>query len=81
MWLRAPWEEAGKLQRPLPNTMLRIIASGDREDPLSEVTTVTPAMMDRIEAVVCLAESGSGFYGPERVSQAVRRDNGQGSGR
>jgi hypothetical protein len=28
-----------------------------------------------------LAESRSGFYGPERVSQAVRRDNGQGSGR
>jgi putative SOS response-associated peptidase YedK len=33
IWLHAPWEEAGKLQRPLPNTMLRIVASGEREDP------------------------------------------------
>jgi hypothetical protein len=24
------------LQRPLPNTMLRIVASGEREDPPSE---------------------------------------------
>jgi putative SOS response-associated peptidase YedK len=32
IWLRAPWEEAGKLQRPLPNTMLRIVASGEREE-------------------------------------------------
>jgi hypothetical protein len=28
--------KAGKLQRPLPNTMLRIVASGEREDPPSE---------------------------------------------
>jgi putative SOS response-associated peptidase YedK len=36
VWMRAPWEEAGKLQRPMPNTMLRIVASGEREDPPSE---------------------------------------------
>jgi putative SOS response-associated peptidase YedK len=33
VWMRAPWEEAAMLQRPLPNTMLRIVASGEREDP------------------------------------------------
>jgi putative SOS response-associated peptidase YedK len=33
VWMRAPWDEAGELQRPLPNTMLRIVASGEREDP------------------------------------------------
>ncbi|MDB5611387.1 MAG: hypothetical protein JWP25_8287 [Bradyrhizobium sp.] len=33
VWMRAPWDEAGQLQRPLPNTMLRIVASGEREDP------------------------------------------------
>jgi len=33
VWLRAPWEEAGELQRPLPDGMLKIIASGEREDP------------------------------------------------
>jgi putative SOS response-associated peptidase YedK len=36
VWMRAPWEEAKALQRPLPNTMLRIIASGEREDPPPE---------------------------------------------
>jgi putative SOS response-associated peptidase YedK len=34
VWMRAPWEEAALLQRPLPNTMLRIVASGEREDPV-----------------------------------------------
>ena len=33
VWMRAPWEEASQLQRPLPDPMLRIIASGEREDP------------------------------------------------
>jgi hypothetical protein len=34
--MRAPWDGARQLQRPLPNTMLRIVASGEREDPPSE---------------------------------------------
>jgi uncharacterized protein (DUF2267 family) len=38
IWMRAPWEEASGLQRPLPNTMLRIIASGEREDPPPQQT-------------------------------------------
>ena len=33
LWVRAPWEEAANLQLPLPNTTLRIVASGEREDP------------------------------------------------
>jgi hypothetical protein len=32
----APWDEAGQLQRPLPNTMLTIVASGEREEPPSK---------------------------------------------
>jgi putative SOS response-associated peptidase YedK len=33
VWMRAPWDEASQLQRPLPDAVLRIIASGEREDP------------------------------------------------
>jgi hypothetical protein len=33
VWIRAPWDEAKALQGPLPNTTLRIVASGEREDP------------------------------------------------
>jgi putative SOS response-associated peptidase YedK len=36
VWMRAQWDEAANLQRPLPNTMLRIVASGEREDPPPE---------------------------------------------
>ncbi len=30
--MRAAWDEAGQLRRPLPNARLRIVASGEREE-------------------------------------------------
>jgi putative SOS response-associated peptidase YedK len=44
VWTRAPCEEAGQLQRPLPNTMLRIVASGEREDPPPERAQSQPSL-------------------------------------
>lgn len=31
-WLSAPWAEAIRLQRPLPDGSLRIVARGERKD-------------------------------------------------
>jgi putative SOS response-associated peptidase YedK len=40
IWLNAPAEEALKLQRPLPDGMLAVVAEGQKADKSSDVVRV-----------------------------------------
>ena len=35
--MRAPWNEAALLQRPLPDGVLKIVVSGEREDKTAQL--------------------------------------------
>jgi hypothetical protein len=57
--LREQWLK-DSLQRPLPDGMLKIVASDEHEDPPLEaatpIATVASPLMDCVQAVVCLAQ-------------------------
>ena len=65
MWMGASWDEAGRHQRPLPDGVLKIIASGEREDPPPEAATNS-------QAFPLLARKAIAPFGPIRTHRERR---------
>ena len=44
-WMTAPIEDALRLQRPLADGLLRIVAKGEKQDPPQAATQMQPGLL------------------------------------
>jgi hypothetical protein len=81
LWLEGETAEALKLQRPLPDGMLDIVARGENEDPPVEVVAVlnnVDALGGRSRSATAASERKTGgpqtgWFSPKRRSPSSRQ--------